>query len=431
MPTFFFAHLLLPVMLLFGISLQAQEHKHRYAFAKAYFGLDFNFVPAYGPSTFLDAAGQERSFTRKGFAVPAVNVGATHFWGHADFYVSITTVPLGGEDQEVATKTRFGAFTGLRVYPWKSTIGSIRPYAGYKFSPVRYRQSSVTGASFQRTAVKGGVEVGLTYQSKSGYFYLGYNHLLNPEIEVPIARDQFTRTSLPAGFFTLGANWAIETTYNGDRKAVAHFNEIFSEKRRFGWFLAIGPSSVFPLQKSNYFTGDRAFLDDLVMSNIFPDVSAGFHFLPLDANLALSYRPIVQVRSAGNFRQKTFRTSLALEACKFLGDYHGFTPFAGIGLGYDRIKLTETDAETNLAARKEQIISPMIVFGWDIRPARKGDAWLLRTNLRYSPFSEFEHRGKTISLRQLEFNFIQLVVFPGRLRAYKTYYHQQDNIRRK
>jgi outer membrane protein W len=278
------------------------------------------------------------------------------------------------------------------------------------------------GTSFQRTAIKGVLDAGLTYQSKNGYFYLGYNRLLNDQVNVAIGRDQFTDTSLPAGFVTLGANWAIETTYNGDRKAVAHFNETFSKKRRFGWFLAAGPSSVFPLQKSDYFTGDRAFLDDLVMSNILPDIAVGFHFQPLDANVALSYRPIVQERSGGNFRQKLRRTSLALETYKYLGDYHGFAPFVGLGVGYDRLKLTETDGENELLSVKREILSPLIVFGWDIRPAHKGDAWLLRTNVRYTPFSELNHRGRTISLRQLEFNFIQLVVFPGRMRAYKSYY---------
>lgn len=420
--TSFASRLLLPTLLLCGLSLPAQDYKHRYAFAKAYFGLDLNLVPAYGGSAYLGPDDDVLPFEREGFAVPAVNIGATHFWGHADFYVSITTVPTKSKAQEVESKTRLGAFTGLRIYPWKSKIGSVRPYLGYKFSPVRYRQWSLAGTSFQRTAVKGVLDAGLAYQSKNGYFYIGYNQLLNSKVKVPLTRDQFTNTSLPSGFVTLGANWAIETTYNGDRKADAHFNDAFSKNPRFGWFLAIGPSSVFPLQKSEYFSGDRAFLDDLTMSNILPDVAIGFHFLPLDANVALSYRPIVQERSGDRFRQTVRRSSLALETYKYFGDYHGFTPFFGLGIGYDRLRLTETDGETNLPDLRREILSPHIVFGWDIRPARRGDAWLLRTNLRYTPFSEFEHQNRTISLRQLEFNFIQLVLFPGRMRAYKSYH---------
>ena len=413
---------LLLVFLLCAASLPAQDFKHRYKFAKAYFGLDANFVPGYGGSTFIDAQGDLKTFDRQGFAVPAVNIGATHFWGHADFYVSIATVPLGGKDQPVETKTRFGAFTGLRIYPWKSGVGNVRPYIGYKFSPMRYRQWSLEEGSFQRTSVRGVLDVGLAYQSKGGYFYLGYNRLFNDEVEVAISREESTATSFPSGFFTLGANWAIETTYNSDIKGIDHFNETFDDAPRFGWFLSVGPSSAFPLQKSDYFTGDRAFLDDLAMSNIFLDVAAGFHFLPFDANVALAYRPIVQERSAGNFKQTMRRTSLTLETYKFLGDYHGFVPFIGVGLGYERMRLTETDEQVDITDVRQSAVSPILVFGWDIRPARKGDAWLLRTNLRYTPLLEFEYDNRSISLQQLEFNFIQLVVFPARIRAYKSYY---------
>ncbi len=416
--------LLLLVFLLCVAVLPAQDFKHRYKFAKAYFGLDANFVPSYGGSVFIDAQGDLKAFERQGFAVPAVNIGATHFWGHADFYVSITTVPLGGKDQPVETKTRLGAFTGLRVYPWKSEVGNVRPYVGYKFSPIRYRQWSLEDGSFQKTRVKGVLDVGLAYQSKGGYFYLGYNRLLNDEVDVAIARDESTQTSFPTGFFTFGANWAIETTYNSDVKGMNHFNETFDDARRFGWFLSVGPSSAFPTQKSDYFTGDRAFLDDLAMSNIFLDVAAGFHFLPFDANVALAFRPIVQERSAGNFKQTMRRTSLTLETYKFLGDYHGFVPFIGLGLGYERMRLTETDEQIDITDASGSTVSPIFVFGWDIRPARKGDAWLLRTNLRYTPFLKFEHEGRAISLQQLEFNFIQLVVFPARIRAYKSYYRK-------
>lgn len=414
--------LLLLALSLCLATLHAQDLKHRYTFAKAYFGLDLNVVSGYGSSEFIGADGNRVPFTRQGFAVPAVNIGATHFWGHADFYVSITTVPLGGQEQAVEAKTRFGAFTGLRVYPWKSKVSSLRPFVGYKFSPMRYSQWSLSGEAFKRTQVRGVLDFGLTYQTKKAYLYAGYNQLLNNEIDIAVSRNQFTRTSIPPGFFTIGANLAIETTYNGDAKGIAHFNDTFDDARRFGWFLAIGPSSAFPLQKSDYFTGDRAFLDDLTMSNILPDIGAGFHFLPLDANVALSFRPIVQERSGGDFQQTVRRSSLALETYKFIGDYHGFTPFLGLGLGYERMRLTETDGEITLADIRKTTFSPLIVFGWDIRPAKKGDAWLLRTNLRYTPFLDLEYRDRRISMQQLEFNFIQLVVFPARLRAYKSYY---------
>ena len=48
-------------------------------------------VPSMGQGI---AAGVVSEFNRSGSISPAVHIGATHFWGHADFYVSVNTVPI-------------------------------------------------------------------------------------------------------------------------------------------------------------------------------------------------------------------------------------------------------------------------------------------------------------------------------------------------
>jgi hypothetical protein len=54
-------------------------------------------------------------------------------------------------------------------------------------------------------------------------------------------------------------------------------------------------------------------------------------------------------------------------------------------------------------------------MGWDIRPVRT-EWWLLRTKLRYSPKLELEVTpGQSVAFDHLEFNFIQFVMYPGRL----------------
>ena len=60
-----------------------------------------------------------------------------------------------------------------------------------------------------------------------------------------------------------------------------------------------------------------------------------------------------------------------------------------------------------------------LVFGWDIRPSERGDWWVLRTNLRIPPMLELDHDDHTWSLQHLEFNFIQLVVYPQRWKRAK------------
>ena len=49
---------------------------------------------------------------------------------------------------------------------------------------------------------------------------------------------------------------------------------------------------------------------------------------------------------------------------------------------------------------------------------RTGDWWVLRTNLRI-PQLELDHDDHTWSLQHLEFNFIQLVVYPQRWKRAK------------
>ena len=60
----------------------------------------------------------------------------------------------------------------------------------------------------------------------------------------------------------------------------------------------------------------------------------------------------------------------------------------------------------------------MTIFAqdWDIRPSEKGDFWVLRTNLRIPPQLQLDHgeANHTLSLQHMEFNFIQLVVYPQR-----------------
>jgi hypothetical protein len=56
-----------------------------------------------------------------------------------------------------------------------------------------------------------------------------------------------------------------------------------------------------------------------------------------------------------------------------------------------------------------------ITFGWDIRPDDL-QGWILRTNLRWHPNLNVNMPdGKQMKFDQLEFNFIQLVLYPERL----------------
>ena len=57
-----------------------------------------------------------------------------------------------------------------------------------------------------------------------------------------------------------------------------------------------------------------------------------------------------------------------------------------------------------------------VTFGWDIVPGKTSEALILRTNLRWYPLSKFEIDGKKFNFSQLEYNLIQVVFYPNRLK---------------
>jgi outer membrane protein W len=405
----------------FFLDVSGQENPKRFAFAKAYFGVDFNYVSSYGESQYINSLGQIENFGRSAYLSPSINIGATHFWGYADIYVSIATANIFLKNDEVNTNTRFGAFTGLRIYPLQLKDYGLSPYIGYKFSPFRYKQENIDASGFKTTNVKSTLDIGIGYRLPSLYFYAGYNKVINPEIAIYVSRTDKAKTTLPSHYFNLGINWMIETTSSANNKVNRHFNEEFSKSNHNGLFLGVGPSSAFQIGSSEYNNELRPFLDAKSQATTYPDLSVGYHFTKLDFITSLAFRPITQTRKAFNFSQKVNRKSLVLEVYKFIGDYHGFVPFIGGGLSYENLALKEVDNGVEITNITHNKITPVITFGWDIRPSKKGDWWLLRTILRYSPHLNIEHLNKNLSLQHLEFNFIQLVVYPQRLSKYKKY----------
>jgi hypothetical protein len=48
----------------FFLDVSGQENPKRFAFAKAYFGVDFNYVSSYGESQYINSLGQIENFGR-------------------------------------------------------------------------------------------------------------------------------------------------------------------------------------------------------------------------------------------------------------------------------------------------------------------------------------------------------------------------------
>ncbi len=393
-----------------------QDWEKRHQFAKSYFGVSNYIINSLSNGNYLTSSNQIATFEKSGFISPAVNIGATHFWGHADFYVSINTTDIKFQEDSLDNSYRLGTFTGLRIYPLASKSNNIRPYLGYKFSPFRYRQNNLDGATYKQTSVKSVLDVGLGIQLPNFYFTLEYGRVLNPEFETYLSRDVQSTDLFPKNLFQVGLNYMIETTKSASTEINRNLNKEFSASNQHGLFFAAGPSSSFPIGTSSYVQDLYPFLDDKSFPIIFPDIALGYHFTKPDIITAFSMRPINQKRSAYDYEHQLSRQSIILETYKYLADYHGFVPYVGLGMGYEKLEFTETNSDP---VKKNQL-SPAVVFGWDIRPSVKGDWWILRTNLRYYPFLKLHVENKSLSLQHMEFNFIQFVMYPQRFKIVKN-----------
>jgi hypothetical protein len=143
------------------------------------------------------------------------------------------------------------------------------------------------------------------------------------------------------------------------------------------------------------------------------DLGAGWYFDKPDLHLNLAYRAGRFDTEAYDYAQENRRRSVALEAYRFLFDYHGFVPFVGPVVSAEWLSVHERDAGTSVFRESRSTAAAGITFGWDIRPTR-AQPWILRTNLRYYPRLRLPVPNGEQAFDQLEFNFIQLVWYPRR-----------------
>ena len=215
-----------------------QDWEKRHQFAKSYFGVSNYIINSLSNGNYLTSSNQIATFEKSGFISPAVNIGATHFWGHADFYVSINTTDIKFQEDSLDNSYRLGTFTGLRIYPLASKSNNIRPYLGYKFSPFRYRQNNLDGATYKQTSVKSVLDVGLGIQLPNFYFTLEYGRVLNPEFETYLSRDVQSTDLFPKNLFQVGLNYMIETTKSASTEINRNLNKEFSASNQHGLFFA-------------------------------------------------------------------------------------------------------------------------------------------------------------------------------------------------
>ena len=384
----------------------AQEPvQDRFGFAEMYVGVDARLLAAQLEDTASSAQEPWSSVT------PRIWIGGMHFWGHADFYVAFglpLSVTSGGPSTG-ASLTQ-SVETGARVYPWALRRGSVRPWLGVGWAPLGYRQADValgTGPWAEQHGLH--LSGGVTGRWGPHQIELGVGWIPS-QVTYPVDLTRTERLDLSPITASIAYKFAFDTTA-GARPHVASGGvaareaDLQERKLLSGLSVAAGVSSAFTLGPD---PGDFRYAGG-PSGAILADVAIGYYNHPWDAAVRLSWRRIGQATSGYGASRTWVRQAFSLDVFKMLFDYQGFVPFVGPGVSANY--LTYQDPNT-LAAN--WVFTPEVIVGWDIRPTRV-QSWLLRTNLRVAPFLTLSGDNTKQTFRHLEFNFIQFVLYPGRL----------------
>ncbi|NOG56557.1 MAG: hypothetical protein HND54_02355 [Bacteroidetes bacterium] len=405
------------IVLLLLSQLSSFCQNDRYRFAESFFGFESEFVSEKNSFSYYDSQNQIQRGRIASSITPRILIGGTHFWGHADFYISIplSTIKINGNKNLSSTN---GVFTGFRVLPWKLKDKGFRPYFGAGFNSKKIELNN--GPTY--TNWQWYYEWGLNFRHKNRIVGLEMRYFSKNLYNAAIARTEKESLSVSPYSFSISYKQVIDFTagYSTERSK-KHMKAVYEkakeEKALSAFSFGLGLTALIPL-KNTELASQKPFFNDEIEGSVNIDLGIAYYINPIDASIRFSYRPLKQEETAFDYTYKLNKQSFALDAFKFIGDYHGFAPFIGPYVSFDRYHLTEIDDVVTIQDQTFNRIGYGLVFGWDIRQT-KVDYITLRTNLRYTPEYNYTAGGYRFTAEQLEFNFIQLVYYPERHKIYK------------
>lgn len=411
-------------------TIQAQDNdskKERLDFAKMYFEAGGTYLPSFKGKQLIN--NQESTFEHSATLNTSITWGAFHFWGHTEFYVTFPLNQLNlNKNNEISHQLLHSVATGARLYPWAMKEGKIRPYIGANWGALDFKQTLKPDENQPELSKDFmlNYDAGIMYNYKSFGFRVGINYFTDTKWQYPISKTQITEIRTPKISFQLGMLYAFDATKDNTKENIEKWNsyptisKLSYDANKFGdIFIGAGPSISYSLAKSDYNEIHFPYLKQKLTSKNYFDIAMGYHFNKANLFTAISFRnPTFETEGFGS-KQTIKKTSIALEINKFLTDYSGFAPYIGLNVAYDKINYQQNVDGVKTQQTFTNEIEPGFTFGWDIVPGKTNEALILRTNLRWYPFSEFEIDGTKFNFSQLEYNLIQVVFYPERLKKRK------------
>ncbi len=376
----------------------AYGQRHRYNFAQTYIGLQADYL--HGGENAPD------------FGAARILIGGSHFWYHADFYISfpLTTFALS----ESAWNYSEGINTGGRYLPFGPGKRIPLPFVGLSWMTPSLRIGE--GPDLQRSRL--GLEGGLSLVVRKRHaLEARVQYQRNATLTYPTSRESIVRITPPEWTFGLTFKKYFDTTAGNARpeaKAwVAAAEKTFEDRGALSaWSLAAGLTANVVL--GGYRFEGASFLPPRPSISLAPDLAIGYYFHRADLGVRLAYRPIRIGQQGHGYQWQLREHRLAAEGFKMLFDYHGFVPFVGLSLGALHQNYSTNDGERQIDKVSGWSPAAGLVFGWDIRPTNV-DWFILRTNLRLNAATGIKTTDLNLRSTQLEVNFIQMVVYPQRL----------------
>ena len=397
------------------------EKQSRHRFAQLNFGVDYQFTGG-GQSVFLNPDNSRTTLNLEPFHYPRLVIGGTHFWGHADFYIAFSLHNPTQGSREFEAQYFTGVETAFKYYPWRIRHAKIRPYMGIMLAPYTYRQNN-DQLSFpegpELNVNSWPLMTGLTLNLKNQLIEAGISWHYNNQHDYYLSRTQIAQISTPPLAFNFSYRLMLETTLSAEKDWESGRTEkvtrYMSEKGLLnGIFVGAGVSSMFWSQSSSHNELVHPYISGYENSS-FLDLALGYYLQKPDMNLTLNYRGMAAGTAAYGVEQQLSRRSLGLEVTKYLFDYHGFVPFIGPVGSLEFLEFQEDIGGQNSIDRQQEKTALGLTFGWDIRP-NDLQFFILRTNLRWYPWLDMAVApGQQVPFGGLEFNFIQLIIYPGRM----------------
>lgn len=382
---------------------EAQE-RDRFRFAHSYLGLQTSWLTS--------SESEDPSFL-----ATRISMGGLHFWNRADFYVSFP-VTSSNLMQDSEWKYQEGVITGGRLLPLAIRSSYPTPYVGLQWITPDFSMGN--GPLINRSRL--GLEAGFIWlRRKTWTVELGCHYTFQNKLDYYTGRTTTEALQLPIFGIDVGIKKHVDFTAGLSSEASKKFraattSKMKEDKTQNTWGIGIGPSASIGTSHIP-FLEQYAWLPSKNGIGIHFDAGLSHYWSKPDMALRLSYRPTTKRVNAHNFQTTFKQQRIALEAFKFLFDYKGFVPFLGVGVGTSFIEFEALDSGNGVANYQEWKASTALVFGWDIRPTQV-EWFILRTNLRYTPPTNVEVSGKNITGGELEFNFIQFVCYPSRMKYY-------------